>query len=217
MPCYDIAGNLLFQHSMDAGDRWMINDAAGKPFFAWDENTRITDSGDRIEERRVFHTTYDALHRPLTHQLRINSGAPQIIERFVYGEPPVDPPDPTADNEAKRLNLRGQVIRHYDPSGLITNERFDFKGNLLEIRRRLAQDYAAAAIDWPDDFSDAGLEEETFTRITEYDALNRMVRLWNWHRKDTYITVYEPSYSRRGLLEGETLIIGASRGADGKP
>ena len=24
VPCYDIAGNLLFQHSMDAGDRWML-------------------------------------------------------------------------------------------------------------------------------------------------------------------------------------------------
>jgi len=27
VPAYDIAGNLLFQHSMDAGDRWMLNDA----------------------------------------------------------------------------------------------------------------------------------------------------------------------------------------------
>ena len=27
-PCYDIAGNLLFQHSMDGGDRWTLNDAA---------------------------------------------------------------------------------------------------------------------------------------------------------------------------------------------
>ena len=31
VPCYDIAGNLLFQHSMDAGDRWMLMDAAGQP------------------------------------------------------------------------------------------------------------------------------------------------------------------------------------------
>ena len=39
-PCYDIAGNLLFQHSMDAGDRWILNDAAGKSMFAWDFNQR---------------------------------------------------------------------------------------------------------------------------------------------------------------------------------
>jgi YD repeat-containing protein len=35
-PAYDIAGNLLFQHSMDAGDRWMLNDSAGNPMLAWD-------------------------------------------------------------------------------------------------------------------------------------------------------------------------------------
>ena len=39
-PAYDVAGNLLFQHSMDAGDRWMLNDAAGKPMLAWDATTR---------------------------------------------------------------------------------------------------------------------------------------------------------------------------------
>jgi hypothetical protein len=39
-PAYDIAGNLLFQHSMDAGNRWMVNDAASKPMFAWDVNER---------------------------------------------------------------------------------------------------------------------------------------------------------------------------------
>ncbi len=40
VPCYDIAGNLLFQHSMDAGDRWMLMDAAGKPMLAWDFNDK---------------------------------------------------------------------------------------------------------------------------------------------------------------------------------
>ena len=52
VPCYDIAGNLLFQHSMDAGDRWMINDAAGKPMVAWDSRGFIT------------QVKYDQLHRP---------------------------------------------------------------------------------------------------------------------------------------------------------
>jgi hypothetical protein len=34
VPGYDIAGNLLFQHSMDAGDRRMLTDAAGQPLLA---------------------------------------------------------------------------------------------------------------------------------------------------------------------------------------
>jgi len=45
VPCYDIAGNMLFQHSMDGGDRWMLFDAAGKGAFAWDFNQRQDDSG----------------------------------------------------------------------------------------------------------------------------------------------------------------------------
>jgi hypothetical protein len=52
VPCYDIAGNLLFQHSMDAGDRWMLNDATGKPMLAWDAR------------KHRFRTEYDELHRP---------------------------------------------------------------------------------------------------------------------------------------------------------
>src|SRR5262249_8623986 len=50
-PGYDIAGNLVFQHSPDAGDRWMLNDAMGKPMFAWDSRSHL------------FRTGYDELHR----------------------------------------------------------------------------------------------------------------------------------------------------------
>ena len=38
---------------MDAGDRWMLNDAAGKPMLAWDSRGH------------TFRTEYDALHRPV--------------------------------------------------------------------------------------------------------------------------------------------------------
>ncbi|MGH6885878.1 MAG: hypothetical protein ACREGK_07380, partial [Geminicoccales bacterium] len=95
VPCYDIAGNLLFQHSMDAGDRWMINDAAGQPFYAWDVNDRVIEDGSTVREERVFHIIYDGLRRPLEQQLRINSRDWQVVERFVYGE---DPPDDRARN-----------------------------------------------------------------------------------------------------------------------
>ena len=58
VPCYDIAGNLLFQHSMDAGDRWMLMDAAGKPMLAWDVNDRTLDDGSTVaESRHVPHAT----------------------------------------------------------------------------------------------------------------------------------------------------------------
>ena len=139
VPCYDIAGNLLFQHSMDAGDRWMLFDAAGKPAFAWDSNQRQDDSGAVIDEARLFFTGYDALHRPIEQWLTINKDAPQLIERFTYGEQLLD---------AQERNLRGQLHQHYDQSGLSQVERVDFKGNPLEQRRQLASEYKKPVIDW---------------------------------------------------------------------
>src|SRR5207248_9888637 len=73
-PCYDIAGNLLFQHSMDAGDRWMLNDAAGKPMFAWNSRAFIT------------QMTYDELHRPTASIVTDKEGSTFVAERIVYGE-----------------------------------------------------------------------------------------------------------------------------------
>ena len=219
IPCYDIAGNLLFQHSMDGGDRWMINDATGQPFYAWDFNNRITPDGDEIDENRIFHTIYDKLRRPQQQQLNINNAAEwQTIERFDYGDKEDLFPSRSPDEipEAQERNLRGQVFRHYDPSGLMTNQYFDFKGNLLQVQRKLAFDYEAPVIHWPEDPPDEAFEDETFTQITEYDALNRMARLYSWHQGEgSRVSVYEPDYNERGVLKGEDIVIGATKIAVG--
>ena len=33
---YDMLGNRIHQASMEAGERWMLNDVAGKPLYGWD-------------------------------------------------------------------------------------------------------------------------------------------------------------------------------------
>ena len=202
-PTYDIAGNLLFQHSMDAGNRWMLNDAAGKPLFAWDINDRHDGTGTSIPERRMFVTTYDELHRPVETSLTINEGAPQIIERFVY----VD--GPSGD---MTKNLRGQLRQHFDQSGLMHMEAYDFKGQSLEVHRQLAADYKAPVLHWPESDPTSSLEAERFVKITEYDALSRMIRLYNWHHGvGSRVAVYEPTYSERGVLKSEELVVGATK------
>ncbi len=206
VPCYDIAGNLLFQHSMDAGDRWMFFDAVGKPVFAWDFNQRQDDSGVSIDEARLFFTSYDALHRPIEQWLTTSKTEPQLIERYAYGERLPD---------AQERNLRGQLHQHHDQSGLTQIERVDFKGNSLELRRQLVSQYKAPIVDWQDE-STTQLEAETFTHTTEFDALNRPTRVYNWHRGDgTRVAVYEPTYSERGELVSETLDIGATKTSRG--
>ncbi|HKU77697.1 MAG TPA: SpvB/TcaC N-terminal domain-containing protein [Pyrinomonadaceae bacterium] len=207
VPCYDIAGNLMFQHSMDAGDRWMLNDAASKPAFAWDFNQRQDDAGAVIDEGRLFFTRYDALHRPLEQWLTINKDAPQLIERYTYGE---------ALPDAEQRNLRGQLHRHHDQSGLNQVERVDFKGNHLELHRQLASEYKVPVIDWQADSTTAQLETETFIQITEFDAINRPTRIYNWHQGvGTRVAIYEPTYNERGLLASQTVDVGASKTAKG--
>lgn len=195
-PCYDIAGNLLFQHSMDSGDRWLINDAAGKPFCAWDLNDRVEPDGTLSTEERIIRVSYDGLHRPLTQELKINTGAWQITEQFIY-------------SEDKSKNLRGQLYQHYDPSGRVTQVHFDFKGNLLEEQKQLIDDPKAEWIDWSDANLESALNPEIFYKQSSYDALGRITRLFNWHTDPQHVAVYEPTYNQRGLLLEEALIMGA--------
>ncbi len=197
-PAYDIAGNLLFQHSMDGGDRWMLPDATGQPMYVWDENERADEDGILSSEDRLFYTRYDALRRPLEQRLRINDDSWQITERFVYGE---------TEWDARSRNLRGQVYRHYDPSGLLTHVRYDFKGQLLTARRQLTRAHDAPMTDWSAGAGASTLSLDVFTQNTQYDALGRMVQLQNWHLSGRDPAIYTPAYNRRGVLESETLSV----------
>ncbi len=197
-PCYDMAGNLLFQHSMDAGNRWVLSDAASKPMFAWDVY-RAVENESAPTEQRLYITEYDALHRPISLTIKVDSNAPRLIEKFVYQDAVSSPLN----------NLNGQAIHHYDASGLNEIIAMDFNGNPLEVRRTLVADKQAAVTDWHGDLA-GKLEPETWIKITEYDALKRIARLFNWHRgSSSRVAVYEPQYNERGTLKSESLIIKA--------
>lgn len=199
VPCYDIAGNLLFQHSMDAGDRWMLMDAAGKPMLAWDEYKPKDD--EAAVEKRLYSTNYDQLHRPTAQWLTIDTKPRVKVERYEYQDAVM--PD--------TFNLNGQLIKHYDPSGLVETIRRDFKGNVEELQRQLNNKPKASWIDWNITDPATYLEKETFIQITEYDALNRMTRLFNWHRTGKPVAVYIPVYGERGVLKSERLIVGTNK------
>ena len=115
---YDMLGNVIHTESMDAGKRWMLNNVAGNPIRLWDSRSH------------EINYIYDALLRP-THVFVSTENAPSVLtERMVYGE---------GHPSAEILNLRGNIYQQYDGAGVVTNEEFDFKGNLLRSTRRLAR------------------------------------------------------------------------------
>jgi hypothetical protein len=136
---------------MEAGERWTLNDVAGKPVYAWDSRDHI------------FRTTYDALRRPMESFLRVDDSAEIIIGRTEYGE---SRQNPEIDN------VRGRATQIFDQAGVVISDQYDFKGNLLRHRRQLSPVYDAT-LDWA---GNVPLEPEEYTIRTRYDALNRVVQ-----------------------------------------
>ncbi len=187
---YDLLGNQIVQVSMDAGERRVLLNIVGKPVRLWDAHGG------------VFSTRYDALQRP-THQIvQRGGGAATVAERLIYGE---------AHPDAGR-NLRGQLFRHYDSAGVLTNERYDGKGNLVESSRQLARAVQHAP-DWsalaeladPDAIAAAAAPaldpDVVFVNRARYDALNRPVMLVTPHGGATRPSVVQPVYNESNLLE----------------
>jgi RHS repeat-associated protein len=173
---YDMPGNVCRQTSMDAGERWMLHDAMGKPLRSWDSR----------DQR--FSYTYDELHRPTAMKIEFGDGPVPLnhtFERFEYGE--------TAPN-ANQKNLRGKAWRHYDTAGMTENVAHDFKGNLLESTRTLLKDYKNVP-DWSANPA-PGLENETFTSETRYDALNRPEAMTMPDK-----SLVQPGYNEANLLD----------------
>ena len=168
---YSMLGARIHQASMEAGERWMLNEVAGKPLYAWDSR------GNQ------FRTSYDPLRRPIGSFLRQGAVPEQLIGRAVYGE---SNPNPELKNQ------RGKVVQLFDQAGVVTSEEYDFKGNLLQSQRQLASEYKST-LDWS---TNPGLEPETFTSSTVFDALNRPVSVTAPDQ-----SVYRPTFNEANLLK----------------
>jgi RHS repeat-associated protein len=175
---YDMLGNGIHQSSMEAGERWLLNDVAGKPIRAWDSRDH------------EFSTRYDVLRRPTESFLRESDGAKLLVGRTVYGETQVSP---------ETNNLRGRVIQIFDQAGVVTSDAYDFKGNPVRNQRQLAKEYKTK-LDWSVAVS---LADEMFSSSTRYDALNRPSQLIAPHSNHANATVniIQPVYNEANLLE----------------
>ncbi|MGN9807395.1 SpvB/TcaC N-terminal domain-containing protein [Micromonospora sp. L32] len=152
----DLDGRLLHQHSADAGEVWLLPDAAGRPVHRWD--------GRGVHLR----TTFDNLDRPITVRLDDGSGqASRLIEDMLYGE------DPGITDAAAR-NARGRLIRHRDQAGVLVVTHYTPDGALMRSTRQLCADYVTGP-DWADP---ASVLMDPTVHVTEqgFDGLGRV--LW---------------------------------------
>ncbi len=175
---YDMLSNRIHQASMEAGERWMLNDVAGKPLYGWDSRDH------------QFRNAYDQLRRPTDFFLREGAGAELLVGHSIYGE---SRPNPEA------ANLRGKAVQLFDQAGVVTSDEYDFKGNLLRSQRQLAQSYKTT-LDWS---VPAQLEAPTYTGRSRHDALNRPTQLIVPHidQAGTKVNVIQPIYNEANLLE----------------
>ena len=187
---YDMLGTRLHQSSIEAGQRWMLNDVTGKDIRSWD---------DRGHNRRA---AYDALRRP-TNLYVLGTDAANSDPRTlaaeichgvtVYGE---------GQANAQALNLCTRVFQVNDVSGVAVHialnpvtgqpEAYDFKGNLLRSSRQFVSD-PKALTDW-DGVAPPLLT--TWVASTTFDALNRSTTLTS---PDGSVTT--PTYNERNALK----------------
>jgi RHS repeat-associated protein len=147
---YDMIGNRIHLASMDAGERWMLDNAVGKMILSWDSR----------DQR--FRFKFDGRLRPTQTFLQEGDGKELLVGQVMYGE---------AEPHASANNLRGKAFSLFDQAGKVVNRKYDFKGNLLQVERRLIEEYKST-IDWS---TTVPLEEAAYTNDTTYDALNRVV------------------------------------------
>jgi RHS repeat-associated protein len=162
--------HLLYQNSMDAGERWLLYNVAGNPVRRWDSRGHI------------IRYQYDALQRQTHVYVQPENDSEFLAEHIIYGED---------HSNAIGRNLRDQIYQHYDSAGVITNEEFDFKDNLLRNTRQLVSDYTTT----PDWSQSPNLETEIFTTIIAYDALNRPTEFTT-----PDASIYRPGYNEANLL-----------------
>ena len=183
---YDMLGNMVYQNSMDAGRRWLLQNIAENPLRNWDERNH------------TFQYFYDILQRPTYSKVTVGDGETMldnIFDRIIYGEDLLT--TVSSEEELKAKNMFGKPVKQYDTGGLIEIPAYDFKGQPLSTTRRLFKKYKEVT-NWTDENLESDLEEEAFTFSTETDALGRITK-----QTAPDGSIITPEYNKTGVLTGE--------------
>jgi RHS repeat-associated protein len=151
--------------NVDAGTSWVLPNIVGNSIYSNNSRSIATT------------TQYDCLYRPIaTHVEKTicNDKDPllinQIIERLVYGDSP-------ESGAPVHCNLKGQVYKHFESSGLTTTSSYSITGQPMQSSQQFFNDYKKQG-NW-DDISEATqvtlLQKEHYANSAVYDALGRVI------------------------------------------
>ena len=196
---YSLTQQRLRTDSLDAGARTAVHDAAGNIVEARGANGALALHAHDALSRRTRMWARDAAGEQVT-----------LRERLIYGD------TPGAVVDARDRNLLGRLYQQFDEAGTVTNEVFDFNGNVARSSRQVLSDdfmlsnvraqaganwvLAAPRVDWaapPANLLDGNL----YTTRSALDALNRVK--WSEYPDCANGDRYRlwPRYNRSGMLE----------------
>ncbi|MGB3465531.1 MAG: toxin TcdB middle/C-terminal domain-containing protein, partial [Cyclobacteriaceae bacterium] len=185
---YDMVNQMIKTDHLDSGTRYALGNVVGNPLSAFDSR------------QHTMRFTYDELQRPIGMYVKKGSDPEKLISYSIFGEQVSNP---------QANNLRGQPYMIFDQSGVVISDSFDFKGNSLISKRRLAYEYKTDP-DWTPIGQAADLTAvetqinnltavETHSNSIDYDALNRPVEVT---QPDS--STIKPQYDIGGALTGIT-------------
>ncbi|MBT3209769.1 MAG: hypothetical protein HN704_12715 [Bacteroidetes bacterium] len=165
---FNMLGEAVYTENIDSGRRWLLSDITGKPIYRW--NNR----------HHQFRHTYDTLQRPVDMYVKEGTSE-KLVEKAVYG---------TVSDVS--TNRNGKLFKQYDQSGFNTFIEYDFKGNLVYLRKRFCDAYNQT-IDWS---GSPALLSDIFNTEFTYDAMNRPKSM---KQPDNSVIAYD--YNKAGLLD----------------
>jgi len=159
----NLIGAAIYGKSAEKGEQWTFTDVMGRLVKTWDNNAR------------ELRSTFDNLHRPVSTFVK-EGGNETLFGHVVYG-------DMFPDAEAVQRNLKGKAYQLYDQAGVVTLKNVDFKGNVIEVQRRLTKEYkqlinwspldGLTSIESVETAAVSFLEDEVFSSSSVLDAMNR--------------------------------------------
>ncbi|KAI0454545.1 65kDa B protein-domain-containing protein [Xylaria acuta] len=168
---YNNLGHMLQKTGMDQDESWTLQDAQGGELLAW--NCR----------GYYFKARYDVLRREIERLAGKGTEIPKIIARFTYGE---------SCSDASKLNLKNQVWKVEDQSGVRQSTRFDIRGRCLEQTFQPTQEYKKV-VDWK---TTNALESTVYSHTWVYNNLGQVLE-----EKDAQGNRTRRLYDRQGHVQ----------------